>query len=530
VEDEDDDDECPAGFVAPDPLSRIGLKPNYFSAAEDGLLRYIVGRRVGSTTRPWERVSAFMQKHTGVERSEYFCKARWSLISDPSFDAEEERSRVETQFAQCAGATGWKAMRPAGRAGQKRRDSFLDSPLYRMTSTYYSERGGLQAWQGPVQQRRRLNEPPPTPAPLFTPGSAQDFLSRSPSGPHRSTRPFKDTNIEIGSGDAGVLVRVPALGAASLHLEGPASSSSSNPLPLDLALNACAPVWCVAFNPSLATGAGGDSRYLAVGTTRLGWPDDAVVAAGVKAPPVVGGAAADPDLFGRFSTAVVEENELGCAGLGCDQLYVVGQGAISAARHPNIVQIWRLDGDGTAADTSAHCVFGIGVDECGPVWSLQWCPVRSSPTASGDNISDWRCHRGSELGLLAVVCGNGSCVVFAVPREQWVAGCSGCASADLDGLPVLLASSLRRWEIGAEHGVSCVAWHVLPRADASADSAGSGGDRYQLLCGQTNGSWSLWPVDFGAHPDSDSAAAGSCVVVPEPLRTFSDLQVCGLFV
>jgi hypothetical protein len=111
----------------------------------------------------------------------------------------------------------------------------------------------------------------------------------------------------------------------------------------------------------------------------------------------------------------------------------------------------------------AYCV---ALDRRGPTWGLCWSPVGAS-TGTGD-----------VLGALAVVCGDGSCLVMVLPKE------AGGAAADgsFRQAPLLQEDAVCRVEIRPSGGamVSAACWD--PHRP------------HQLLCGLTNGTVTIWAL------------------------------------
>lgn len=529
--------DCPEDFVPDSPSSRNGMKVTYFSASDDTLLRYYMEK----FTPVWSRAAKFMSKHTGVERTSYHIKLRWEQLNDNSFDIEQQRvldkSKSKSQSKRCRYSIDHFSYTSA-------RLLFVKTKIYQLVDDYYAQHGGSEEEGKP----HWLDSLPSYLAPCFV-VSLGEFLSRNPlrgaiegagistSGPigmHMGTddaaQTFKDVDLNIGN-DAAAF-RVSALDASQIGTGG-----------VDLVMNACAPVCCIAFSPHPVTGRNmcadtGSAQYLAVGTTRLGWlnskdtPNDETEEA-EWSPSAV------EDVVAKLDTSVAtdEQSAGGIRGLGCDQLYVMGDKM--QHRHCNIIQMWKVcmgeDADGDKL--SAQCLYGIGMDDCGPVWSMQWCPGPMLPDRHGRTNKP--VVEGTIVGLLAVTCGSGVCIVYAVPHEHYIAS-TGVSGSGLNNFPVVLSSSLRRWEIST--GVCCATWHVRPATNgaqshaASTAPATSNAAVISLLCGHYDGSWTMWPFDLLASPTSATTAPAAaavpanigdklCVKLTEPLRRFSDLQV-----
>jgi WD40 repeat protein len=72
-----------------------------------------------------------------------------------------------------------------------------------------------------------------------------------------------------------------------------------------------------------------------------------------------------------------------------DSCYVVGK----ASRHPNLLQVWTVE-------DKTQVKYFIGLEASGSIWSVSWSPDAPSE---------------SYLGRVAVVCGDGTCRVIALP-------------------------------------------------------------------------------------------------------------------
>jgi len=507
------EDECPEFFVAEH--REENPEPRRFSAAEDNLLLFITDRHVGTSPAPWSIVSRFMKKHTLVDRSEYLCKTRLALLNNPNYNADEQRNSKKIRKRQWPVAmltgttstvTGTTSTLTGTTLYRYRRDLFMSSSIFELVARYQAAKK-RSLWS---QQTHWLKSFPAT---TYASVPLAEFLLRGTiaqtSGAFVDA--FKCVDISVNGNTSSL--RLPALTALPLAVENQPDGG------MDMALNICAPVWCVAFNP-LPASSSGSARYLAVGTTRIGWPEPGAQTA-------CPGDAKPGDTFNKLDTSMVLDGMDSDAppvsgGLGGDRVYVAGQ--CDAQRHPNMIQIWKVEvgeeGDDGGAQ-SARCLYSVGIDGCGPIWSLAWCPDVPS---DGEGAA----HEGSAIGLLAVVGGNGSCVVYVMPHERCVSMQGTSPDVAQSRLRVVPSSSLRRWEIAMGAGdcgvrVSSAAWHVRSPPSPGELGPSTATTNLSLLCGMADGSWTFWPLDIAAHTDSASSQLG--VTLSKPLRKFSDLQV-----
>lgn len=119
-------------------------------------------------------------------------------------------------------------------------------------------------------------------------------------------------------------------------------------------------------------------------------------------------------------------------------------------------------------DGGAKLDYFVGLKDSGPVWEVSWSPV-----VPGE-------HRGIQaLGMLAVVCGDGTCRVLVLPASLG----SDSSTADCE-LPVLAESEVCRWSLRMpplKHGedrvaITCVCWQSSGR----------------LVCGTASGHVTIW--------------------------------------
>ena len=190
---------------------------------------------------------------------------------------------------------------------------------------------------------------------------------------------------------------------------------------IDLYLNAAGPIWCIAYAPENMQSPSNKSRsssykpferYIAVGTSRIGWLD--------------------------YHSSSNAKTLAGTWEVGDDIPYNLGM----KYKSHNLLQIWKLtigskiaqnsDENKEELDTNVSIHYCIGMPGRGPVWRIawsSWTPYKSEKDANeieNENENN-KCNTFEKelyekslnfLGLLAVVCGDGSCLVFMLPRSS----------------------------------------------------------------------------------------------------------------
>lgn len=137
-----------------------------------------------------------------------------------------------------------------------------------------------------------------------------------------------------------------------------------------------------------------------------------------------------------------------------------------------------LDNEETAASPAVAApnlvfAYGVHLESRGPVWQMAWCPVLLSSGAASAADDDDTFTSADALGVLAVVCGDGSCLVLVLPRLTHLSS-SSTDSTDLDEVPVLAETSVCRVEISQPGDmVSSLCWN--PHKP------------FELMCGMMSG-------------------------------------------
>eukprot|EP01035_Chromulina_nebulosa_P030502 gene30502-40531_t len=170
----------------------------------------------------------------------------------------------------------------------------------------------------------------------------------------------------------------------------------------DVFLNASGPVWALALSDTpqrSPQSLGRDIYYLAVGTTQVGFPPRH---------------AADWGKCNGEEVGIELPFTLdGRGGTGSDFVRVVGKEENS----PNLIQVWSLCYEQSSfAPPIVSLQYFVELSGRGSVWSLSWS-VRDicigtgeGGSAEGDEAARW--------GVLAAVCGDGSCLILMLPKNS----------------------------------------------------------------------------------------------------------------
>jgi len=123
----------------------------------------------------------------------------------------------------------------------------------------------------------------------------------------------------------------------------------------------------------------------------------------------------------------------------------------------------------------AFLTYCVELRSRGPVWGMSWAPTwsDSSPTQDIAAILD------KSLGLLAVVCGDGCCLILLLPRDL-----DNSSSYSIS--PVIDESDVKVTELrilGAM--VTCVAWSYH--------------HPFKICCGMSDGSVTIWTIESSLY-------------------------------
>ena len=249
------------------------------------------------------------------------------------------------------------------------------------------------------------------------------------------------TNYNLYGSVLKASINVLTSSGASCSLQPFQASDVSGSEDIDKALNACGPIWSIAFAPSPERPRKTKKpNYFVVGTSRLGWPEEGEEANGL------------PTLKGEV-------------GVGNDTRHILG----STHSRPNLLQVWEA---GASVKDMPSMVLGIGFASSGAHWSLAWSPAIFPNTSS-------------TLGVLAVLCGDGSVRVLCIPKNEAI------KSASWEGMPVCNGEDCTFARIG-EGKESSDSFYGSPLTAFSWDpSSGS-----RLCCGHADGTVTVWDLDY----------------------------------
>lgn len=254
---------------------------------------------------------------------------------------------------------------------------------------------------------------------------------------------------------------------------------------LDLYLNAGGPIWTTAFAPDVIDHVSVDAttgstisrcvKYLAVGTSRVGWEGNSVTGdfnLGDDASYALGQKVRTRNLLQIW--AVSKAKKVQIVSDRSDGPILMNRRAAASASGGGDVSgggydtHGRREGYSGGADSvqqeqdSAHLCYCVAVDR-GPVWKIAWSPW--VPFTS----KEWQARaRGGLLGVLAVVCGDGSCLVLVLPTPD--ADQTSSLSSGVDTVRVCDAMSVH---VLSEKSV-CRFVLTVPKGFDPSDGSGSG--------------------------------------------------------
>jgi WD40 repeat protein len=175
--------------------------------------------------------------------------------------------------------------------------------------------------------------------------------------------------------------------------------------------------------------------------------------------------------------------------------------------HPNLIQVWAVDngatGDGEGCTRLCYCV---GLSNRGTCFKVKWCPMQ--PPAGADIPS--------VIGLLAVVCGDGSLLILQLPTEAFVTVAAQSSStgnindsgSDSISHKVLPESCVCKWTLKvANKSILSVDWNPH--------------NCFQLICGMNDGSITLWNIHDNKPGTSAPARSASMSPMSDSSRLLS---------
>jgi WD40 repeat protein len=241
---------------------------------------------------------------------------------------------------------------------------------------------------------------------------------------------------------------------------------------MDVVMNAAGPVWAVAVAPRLPS-VDTDGYYLAVGTSRIGWIEQAN----------------DRTAAGSAFQSV------GCpSGVGSDPALFLGR----PTTHVNIVQLWFVP---TTENKSAELCYVVGLKNRGTCLKMGWSAANNVTLDVETDV----------VGVLSVVCGDGSVVVLVLPTK-------GTLKQHPDGpkkLPeVIPERCVCRWMLQSPG-------KMILSADWNPHIPG------QILCGMQDGTITFWDIlSFTkSHSPTGPDDAPEAYSLATPQEMFLDTNV-----
>ena len=234
----------------------------------------------------------------------------------------------------------------------------------------------------------------------------------------------------------------------------------------DFLINAGGAVWSLEFTPR--SGKKSDqARYFAVGVGRIGFPN------------------------AHFSVSPHVRKVMIEGGLGPG--YDIPHDISDPQIHDNIIQIWShiaLQSEGkTASITPPKLRYCVCLQKCGSILRTAW-NMTFTEELCGSNIPSHDKMHGT-LGLLGVVCEDGSCRILLLPAPSLIPTVNNLSHRSVANIPsvsVISEESVSRYRIVTESPIRCLSW--------------SPHEVLKLCCGHTNGSISLWILPYDTERPS----------------------------
>jgi WD40 repeat protein len=220
---------------------------------------------------------------------------------------------------------------------------------------------------------------------------------------------------------------------------------------IDYLLNTAAPIKSIAFSPKIKEWNKKDKSkykyedYLAIGTTQFGW--------------------------GSCDCPVNLNNDT--VKVGTIKKHLLGVRDES----PNLLQIWKISEsiDSNPIDaTLINLNYCVSLNNRGGIWNMNWSSLNYNTSYDNSIIDD---KVDNLLGVLAVACGNGSCLVLVLPKNI-----NNEKISNIENIPVVPEDCVCKWEIIIPNKyIQCVQW--------------SPHNPLQLCCGLIDGSVVLWNLN-----------------------------------
>lgn len=266
------------------------------------------------------------------------------------------------------------------------------------------------------------------------------------------------------------------------------TSRSSTATYDDVVINAAGPVWVTAFAPLSAnrdtTATTGQiriwqRRHFVVGVSRIGYINELYpLPSSVRALMVDGG-----------------------IGPGYD----IPHDLFNPQKHDNILQVWSTTMGGSVGDVSGNpsnvtqLCYCVALNKRGAVFKAEWSPGFFAKDADRSSRSADLHDPVSCLGMLAVVCEDGSCLIMFPPIKVANTTHQAAAGYSVPNVPVLSEESVCRFRLSLDAAITCMSWspHV----------------HLKLCCGHSDGSISIWLLpSTEQRPKKSTSSTGYAMI------------------
>lgn len=356
------------------------------------------------------------------------------------------------------------------------------------------------------------------------------------------------------------------------------SSAHSNDLHLDYFINAGGPIWDTSFAPLNTSIAHSPEviyeKYLAVGLSQVGWPEEDSLADGLftctgqfgfaqDIAHVIGKPILYPNLLQIWkvsktrvpASSVATESESAAASNAAPLLVRNMLSATVAADGQSVRSSASVLANGPRVQTEVTLQFCVGLEQRGAVWKTAWSPhtypASSTSTSSGSEMTD------SLVGLLAVVCGDGSCLVLALPKSPVAAAPAAAGAADSRSAmstagkgnragnskasttatssstmstitDILVSESSDVGQTAVIPEDSVCQWEISVPGVAIVSVTWNPHQPLELCCGMTDGTITLWDLTKAKPPSATSNSSNSNptkTILQQPSRMLMDVLV-----
>lgn len=255
------------------------------------------------------------------------------------------------------------------------------------------------------------------------------------------------TNIALESFSSVNLKIVSDAGVEELYIPPFCGFMSNEPDDdIDIYLNCSGPISCTKFCPAQNSCS---KLPFVVGQTRIGWPQ----------------ATGDYETDSKAATATEpfanrNSDNINCCIVGTDLI----RSTQDSEHHDNLFQVWHVNCNDGSSDEAMLDYF-VRLERKGSVVDVAWSNINFN---KNDDL----------IGVVALVCGNGECLVYAILRQERINLEKGEVFDNIqvfDGANLLIGSII---ENKNKSWVTSVSW--------------SNSDAAIVYCGMSNGSVTVW--------------------------------------